>query len=109
MAAIRHCREYLHINLQRKDVYRAHCLGRNVAERCRPVIVKIKFHKTRESISFPGRKFKGTNYSVRDDSSRFLRTTRKHLLAFAKAKPAPFIFRYKTLVTGSKRHVSDEP
>ncbi|XP_042142748.1 uncharacterized protein LOC121833485, partial [Ixodes scapularis] len=77
---IRLCSELFDVTLDSKEIERAHRLGRHSVERPRPIIV---------------------NFSCFNNA-------RKHLLAFARGKSAPFSFRYKTLLIGSKRYVFDE-
>ncbi|XP_040068339.3 uncharacterized protein LOC115324279 [Ixodes scapularis] len=105
---IRLCSELFEVTLDSKEIERAHRLGRHSIERPRTIIVNFSFFKTKEAILSNGRKLKGTNFSMGEDFSRSVRNARKHLLAFARSKSAPFSLRYKTLLIGSKRYVFDE-
>ncbi|XP_042145362.1 uncharacterized protein LOC121835330, partial [Ixodes scapularis] len=105
---IRLCSELFDVTLDSKEIERAHRLGSLSVERPRPIIVNFSFFKTKEAILSNDRKLKGTNFSMGEDFSRSVRNARKHLLAFARSKSAPFSLRYKTLLIGSKRYVFDE-
>ncbi|XP_037528633.1 uncharacterized protein LOC119405878 [Rhipicephalus sanguineus] len=101
------CRNNLDVNVDPKEIDRAHRLGKFSQNRRRPIIVKFTFHKTKSAILSCGRKFKGTDYSVGEDFSTAVRTARKHLLAFAKSKAVPYSLRYKTLFIGPQRYIFD--
>lgn len=87
---------------------RAHRIGRHSCNRKRPIIVKFVSYKTKEAVLSKGRNFKGTDFSVAEDFSPAVRNARKHLVAFAKDKSAPYSLRFKTLFMGPKRYVYDE-
>ncbi|XP_049514379.1 uncharacterized protein LOC125941357 [Dermacentor silvarum] len=96
------------VNLESKDIERAHRLGRYSPNRHRPIIIKFASYKTKESVLSNGRKLKGTNHSVSEDFSPAVRNARKHLIAYAKSQSMPFSMRFKTLVMGSQRYEYDE-
>ncbi|XP_075742055.1 uncharacterized protein LOC142794753 [Rhipicephalus microplus] len=95
------CRDHLKITVESKDVERAHRLGRHSQGRCRPIIVQFTSFKTKEAVLAKGPQLKHTDFSIGEDFSHRVRSARKHLLAFAKVKPGPFLLRYKTLFMGS--------
>lgn len=103
------CSQHLSINIDTKEIERAHRLGRHTAGRRRPIIVKFAYFKTKETILSNGSKFKGTEHSVGEDFSKTVQNARRHLIAFAKGKSARFSLRYKTLHIGTKRYIFDEP
>uniref|UniRef100_L7LY12 Tick transposon n=1 Tax=Rhipicephalus pulchellus TaxID=72859 RepID=L7LY12_RHIPC len=105
---IDHCNKYLIITLDAKEIERAHRLGNRTAGNNRPIIVKFTFNKTKELVLSNGRKFKGTGFSVGEDFTRNIQIARRHLIAFAKSKSAPYSLRFKTLFMGNKRYVYDD-
>ncbi|XP_050033145.1 uncharacterized protein [Dermacentor andersoni] len=105
---LRLCRDHLGLTIDPKEIERAHRLGRHSSGRCRPIIVKLTFFKTKQLILSNGRKLKGTDYSVGEDFSRPVRDARKHLVRFAKTKNTKFSLRYKTLFIGPKQYAFDE-
>ncbi|XP_077537499.1 uncharacterized protein LOC144149692 [Haemaphysalis longicornis] len=102
------CSEHLNVEIDPKELERAHRLGRHKPGQNRPVIVKFTSFKTNETILSNGKKLKGTAYSIGQDFSRSVQNSRKHLVAFARSKSTAFSCPYKTLLLGSKRYVFDE-
>lgn len=105
---IKLCSDHLHVTLEPTDIERAHRLGHHTNGRCRPLIVKLTFFKTKEVILSNGRKLKGTVFSIGEDFSRPVQNARKQLVTFAKNKAVPFSLRYKTLFIGKQRYMFDE-
>lgn len=104
---IRHCREHLQVVIDPKEIDRAHRLGRHATNRNRPMIAKFTFHKTKEAVLTNAPMLRETDFSIGEDFSQSVRTARRHLVNFAKAKSAKFQIRYKTLHMGSKRYIFD--
>ncbi|XP_077528536.1 uncharacterized protein LOC144140913 [Haemaphysalis longicornis] len=102
------CSEHLNVEIDPKELERAHRLGRHKPGQNRPVIVKFTSFKTKETILSNGKKLKDTTYSIGQDFSRSVQNSRKHLIAFARSKSTAFSCPYKTLLLGSKRYVFDE-
>ncbi|XP_037529259.2 uncharacterized protein LOC119406597 [Rhipicephalus sanguineus] len=105
---IRHCHDHLGIDINPKDIDRVHRLGRHSGSRCRPIIAKFTFYKTKQEILSNGRKLRGTTYSIGEDFSRRVQNARRQLVEFARQKSSPFSLRYKTLHIGSKRYSFNE-
>ncbi|KAH9374340.1 hypothetical protein HPB48_017543 [Haemaphysalis longicornis] len=87
---IRHCLEHLQVAIDPKEIYRAHRHGRHAANRHRLIIAKFTFHKTKETVLTNDPKLKGTDYSIGEDFSQSVRTTRRHLVNFPKKKSTKF-------------------
>ncbi|XP_077551219.1 uncharacterized protein LOC144164831 [Haemaphysalis longicornis] len=104
---INHCLENLEIKIDPKEIDRSHRLGRHSPDRCRPIIVRFTFYKTKENTLSNAKKLKGTDFSIGEDYSLSVRTARRHLVAFAKQKSEKFQIRFKTLHMGSKRYIFD--
>lgn len=105
---INHCLEHLKIKIDPKEIDRAHRLGRHKNDRCRPIIVRFPFFKTKQDVLTNARKLKGTNFSIGEDFSLSVRNARRHLVSFAKQQSGKFQINFKTLHMGSKRYVFDQ-
>lgn len=102
------CAEQLNVTVNLEEIERAHRLGRHSNNRHHPIILKFALFKAKEKILSNGCKLKGTNYRIREYFSHTVQNTRKHFLAFARAKSVPFSLRYKIPFIGSAKHMYDE-
>lgn len=106
-AVIKLCATNLNININPKEIARAHRLRKIVPGRNRPVIVNFNFFKTREAVLSNAAKLKGTHYSIAEDFCAATRSVRKELVRFAREQGAVFKLQYKRLVIGSKTYRYD--
>lgn len=94
----------LKLNLGSSDdrISRAHRLGRFVAGKSRPVVVKFASFKFRESILQSRSSFRETNASISEDFSPATRSVRKKLFEFGKASGEKYTVKYNKLYINKK-------
>lgn len=101
------CSEKLGVNLQSTQIERSHRLGQFQTEKCRPIIVKLTYFKDKQLILENGKKFKDTDYAVREDFSLQTRLARKKLLEFAKSKKRTYKLSVDKLRMGDSVYMYD--
>lgn len=101
------CSTNLQIDVVPRDIERAHRLGKFVAGKNRPIIVKFSHFKVKDAILSSAKFLKGTDFSISEDYSPNTRSARKSLLQFAKSQKKSFKLRYDKLVIGDTTYVFD--
>ncbi|KAH9368948.1 hypothetical protein HPB48_001016 [Haemaphysalis longicornis] len=101
------CSTNLQIEVAPTDIERAHRLGKFVAGKNRPIIVKFSHFKVKNAILSNAKNLKDTDFSISEDYSPNTRLARKNLLQFANSQKKSFKLRYDKLTIGDTTYVFD--
>lgn len=104
---IEHCKQILDIQVEPRDIERAHRIGSYQTGKRRPIIVKFAHFKYKEHILSSGRKFKDTGYAVAQDLSPSTRLAHKRLSEFGRAQNMRYRLRHEKLITNDKTYYYD--
>lgn len=104
---ISHCSAKLQINIEPRDIERAHRLGAFHPDKKRPVIVKFTHFKDKDRILGASWKIKGLEVTVSEDFSPNTRLARKKLTEFGKTQGTPYKLRHDRLKLGDATYMYD--
>lgn len=87
--------------------WEAHRIGKCVEGKLRPSIFRFAQFKDKQRVLSAASKLKGIDFSLSEDFSKPIRTSRRKLIAFARERNAEFILRYDKLTMDGKAYIWD--